>query len=157
MMTIQRIKSDNIEISGDQKEFYTRLTDTLRTYLEERFGIQAMEMTSGEIIEQLKKEEDQTKIAELRELLETADLVKFAKHSAMLNERDRNLASVVEFIETTKREDMPTIEKIQPQLTDSEKRTKRSRIILITLITVGGLAALGLLAYVLWQVSLLLI
>ena len=157
MMTIQRIKSDNIEISGDQKEFYTRLTDTLRTYLEERFGIQAMEMTSGEIIEQLKQEEDQTKIAELRELLETADLVKFAKHSAMLNERDRNLASVVEIIETTKREDMPTIEKIQPQLTDSEKRTKRSRIILITLITVGGLAALGLLAYVLWQVSLLLI
>ena len=64
---------------------------------------------------------------------------------------------MVEFIETTKREDMPTIEKIQPQLTDSEKRTKRSRIILITLITVGGLAALGLLAYVLWQVSLLLI
>ena len=64
---------------------------------------------------------------------------------------------LVEFIETTKREDMPTIEKIQPQLTDSEKRTKRSRIILITLITVGGLAALGLLAYVLWQVSLLLI
>ena len=157
MMEIQRIKSDNIEISGDQKEYYTRLTDTLRTYLEERFGFQAMEMTSGEIIERLKQEEDQTKIAELRELLETADLVKFAKHSALLNERDRNMASVVEFIETTKREDMPTIEKIQPQLSDSEKRTKRSRTILITLISVLGIVALALLAYVLWQVWLLLI
>ena len=34
-----------------QKEYYTRLTTTLREYIEQRFGFRAMEMTSGEIIE----------------------------------------------------------------------------------------------------------
>ena len=108
----------------------------MRTYLDERFGIEAMEMTSGEIIEQLRKEEDQSKIEELRELLETADLVKFAKHSALLNERDRNLESVVEFIQSTKRDDTPVIERVEPKLSESERRSQRSRQVIIALITV---------------------
>ena len=153
MQAIEKIKADNADMAYDQKEYYTRLTDTLRTYLEERFGIQAMEMTSGEIIEQLRNEEDQSKIEELRQLLETADLVKFAKHSALLDERGRNMASVVDFIQTTKRDEQPTIEKVEPQLTDSERRTRRSRTIIITLITLLSLAAVALLVYVIWQAA----
>lgn len=153
MMEIGKIKAENANAEGDQKLYYTRLTDTLRTYLEERFGIRAMEMTSGEIIEQLRKEEDPQKIDELRQLLETADLVKFAKHSALLNERDRNMESVVEFIQTTKRDDTPTIERVEPTLTDKEKRSQRSRKLIITLITVLTVASVVLLAYVLWQVG----
>ena len=155
MMEIQRIKADNAKESEDQKDYYTRLTDTLRVYLEERFGFQAMEMTSGEIIDRLKMEEDQTKFDELRQLLEIADLVKFAKYSALMNERDQNMVSVIEFIESTKKEDMPTIEKIKPDLSESEKRTKRSRIVLITLLSVGSIAAVAMLIYVLWQVYLM--
>ena len=75
MLQINKIKGEHIDTGGDQKEYYTRLTDTLRTYLEERFGIKAMEMTTGEIMERLRMEEDQSKIDELRDLLETADLV----------------------------------------------------------------------------------
>ena len=152
MNEIQRIKAEGIGQGGDQKVYYTRLTDTLRTYLEERFGINAMEMTSGEIIEQLRKVEDQSKYDELRQLLETADLVKFAKYSAMLNESDRDMANVVEFIQTTKREDVPTVEKIKPNLSESEKRSQRSRIILKTVITIASLVAIGSLAWVVWTV-----
>jgi len=153
MMEIGKIKAENSGAASDQKTYYTRLTDTLRTYLEERFGIKAMEMTSGEIIEQLHKEEDQSKIEELRQLLETADLVKFAKHSALLNERDRNMESVVEFIQTTKRDDTPTIERVEPQLTDSERRSQRSRKVIIALIAILSVASVALLVYVLWQLA----
>ena len=156
MMEIKKIKDEHAEVSEDQKSYYTRLTDTLRTYLEERFGFHAMEMTSGEILERLRQEEDQNKLAELRDLLETADLVKFAKHSAMLNERDRNMESVVEFIQATKLDDAPTIERIQPNLSDSDRRSQRSRRIIIVLISVASIAAALLAAYVCWQVAMLI-
>ena len=157
MMEIGRIKAEGFDTEGEQKEYYTRLTDALRTYLEERFGIQAMEMTSGEIIQRLQQEEDLAKIEELRQLLETADLVKFAKHSALLGERDRNMESVITFIQTTKRDDAPVIERVEPQLTDSERRSRRSRTIIIGLITVLSIATLFLIGYVVWQISQLII
>ena len=151
MKEIERIKAEGIAQAGDQKVYYTRLTDTLRTYMQERFGINAMEMTSGEIIEQLKKVEDQSKYDELRLLLETADLVKFAKYSTMLNENDRDMASVVEFIQTTKKEDMPTIEKIKPKLSESDIRNKRARVVLKTAVAVTTIAAAALLGWVVWS------
>ena len=156
MKEIERIKADKIDISENQKEYYTRLTDTLRTYLEERFGFNAMEMTSGEIVEHLQKTDDQSKIDELRSLLETADLVKFAKYSTMLNEIDKNMSSVVEFIETTKREDMPTVEKIKPKLSESDMRSRRSRIILKAVIAIVSIAAAIILVYVFWTLAQLL-
>ena len=152
MKEIERIKAEGVDHSENQKEYYTRLTDTLRTYLQERFGFNAMEMTSGEIVEQLRKVEDQSMFDELRQLLETADLVKFAKYSAMLNENDRNMASVVEFIQTTKREDMPTIEKIKPNLSESDKRNQRSRLILKTVIIAATTIAIVLFAWAIWLV-----
>ena len=88
--------------------------------------------------------------------MQTADLVKFAKYSVLTNENDRNLASVIDFIDSTKREDMPTIEKIEPTLTESDKRTRRSRKVLITLITICSAAVVAILIYVLWQVYLLI-
>ena len=152
MIQISKIKGEHVDTGGDQKEYYTRLTDTLRVYLEERFGIKAMEMTTGEIMERLRHEEDQSKIDELRDLLETADLVKFAKHTALLNERDRNMASVVEFIEATKGEETATVERVETALTDSERRSKRSRHVLITVIAVMSLLTIVLFGYVVWNV-----
>ena len=109
-------------------------------------------MTSGEIIEQLRKVEDQSKFLELKQLFETADLVKFAKFSTVLDDNDRDMANVVEFIQTTKREDLPTVEKIKPNLTESEKRSKRSRIIIKTIITIASIVGIGCLAWVTWTV-----
>ena len=154
---INKLKAGIINTASDQKAYYTTLVDTLRTYLQERFGFNAMEMTSSEIIERLSQEEDPAKLAELRELFETADLVKFAKHSTGISEKDRDLESVVEFIETTKTEDMPTIEKIEPTLTDNEKRSKKSRRLIITLITLTSISILVVLALICWQLYLLML
>ncbi len=155
MNSIAKIKAEQGSGSEDQKTYYTRLTDTLRTYMEERFGFNAMEMTSSEIIERL-KQEDSSKIAELVELFETADLVKFAKYSTLINENDRNMAHVVEFIESTKKENEPTIERIEPTLSDDDLRTRRARRILKVVIGVVAAILAAILAYLIWQIILLL-
>ena len=155
MNSIEKLKAEHASGSEDQKTYYTRLTDTLRTYLEERFGFSAMEMTSGEIIERL-KQEDSDKIAEMAELFETADLVKFAKYSTLINENDRNMAHVVEFIESTKKENEPTIERIEPKLSDDDLRTRRARRILKVVIGIVAAITALILAYVIWQIILLM-
>ena len=102
LSAIEKIKAEKMQTSEDQKTYYTQLTDTLRQYIEERFGFSAKEMTSTEIIERLRSNGDKTMIDELRELFTTADLVKFAKHSTLINENDLNLVNAVNFIDKTK-------------------------------------------------------
>ena len=142
--------------SEDQKAYYTRLTDTLRKYIEERFGFNAMEMTSSEIIERLNQAEDKTMIDELRSLFTTADLVKFAKYSTLINENDANLVSAIDFINTTKLENLPTTERIEPKLTEKDIRSMRSRTILTWTIFVIAAIAVILFVYVLYRTYLLL-
>ena len=88
----------------DSKEYYTQLTDTLRAYIQNRYGFSTLEMTSAEIIERLMSENDEQALSELREIFRTADLVKFAKYSTMINENDANLVAAVEYINQTKQE-----------------------------------------------------
>lgn len=156
MKEIERIKSEKMPSSEDQKAYYTQLTDTLRTYLQDRFGINAMEMTSSEIIERLQEEENRDKLDELRDLFETADLVKFAKYSALINENDRNLTTAIAFINETKKEDMTTEERVVPQFTEEEKRTNQSRKILLALIVLIAVITALLFGYIIWQLILLI-
>ena len=81
---IDEIKAKQLVSSEDQKSYYTQLTDAVRLYIQERFGFNAMEMTSNEIIARLQQANDQKGLEELRELFRTADLVKFAKYSALI-------------------------------------------------------------------------
>ena len=127
LIKIEQIKQDKLTVSSNQKEYYTKLTDTLRRYIEERFGFNAMEMTTSEIIEHLQKEGDNKMLLELKELFETADLVKFAKYSAQINENDLNLVNAIHFIDNTKMSDMPIEERIVPKLTENDERSKKQR------------------------------
>lgn len=139
---------------ADEKAYYTQLTDALRQYIQARFGFNAMEMTSTEIIERLQTEDDQEKLAELKMLFQTADLVKFAKHTVSMSENDRNLVNAVEFINTTKLENQPTEERIEPTATEQEKQTMRLRLSLkwaIAILLLAGTAATVYLLYLLWD------
>lgn len=151
----QRALSSIDEIKGkastvDEKTYYTQLTDALRKYIQERFGFNAMEMTSTEIIERLREDNDQEKIDELTMLFTTADLVKFAKHTVGFSENDRNLLSAVDFINTTKQDNLPTEEKVMPQATEQEKQTIRMRLSLKWGIAIMITLATALVAYVVW-------
>ena len=156
MKEIEQIKADKMVNSENSKEYYTKLTDTLRKYIEERYGFNAMEMTSSEIIEKLMAIQDESALSELRHLFLTADLVKFAKYSTLINENDANLVNAIEFINQTKQENVPVEETIQPQLTEEDQRSQKARRVLKTAIWAIFIVCGLLFAYVMYMLYLLL-
>ena len=138
---IEQIKSDKAMQRENPKLYYTELTDVIRTYIRERFGFNALEMTSAEIIEHLLQEKDKNSISDLKVLLETADLVKFAKHSPLMNENDMNLVNAISFINETKIEEDPNAKKEPTEIKVEEKRSKQGRIVLMVSIAVTGVGA----------------
>ena len=156
MKEIEQIKADKMVSSENQKEYYTKLTDTLRKYIEERYGFSAMEMTSTEIIERLTADDDQQGLSELRQLFMTADLVKFAKYSTMINENDANLVNAIDFINQTKLENQPTEETVKPQLSEEDQRSQKTRRVLKTVIWGVMIASTLLFCYVIYSIYQLL-
>ena len=150
-----RLKENKPVIAKVRITYYTLLTDVLRKYIKARFGFNAMEMTSSEIISRLQQENDKKMIDELRELFMTADLVKFAKYSTLINENDANLVNAIEFINTTKQESQPTIERVAPDLTEKDKRDMRSRTALKASIIVLLAAGIAIFAFVVYQICML--
>jgi len=149
---IEKVKNEKPDMgdSARQKMYYTQLTDALRQYMQERFGFNAMEMTSAEIVEELHKYGD-TELQELTSLFETADLVKFAKYTAGVSENDKNLLSAVAFINDTKQENVPTEERIEPTISEKERQTMRMRISLKWAMGIMIFIISALLAYLCWQ------
>lgn len=108
MERLETLRSENLCERGEEKEFYTRLIDILRSYLDTRFGINAMEMTSGQIIKALRNNE-KTRLPEkyISKVLETADFVKFAKVRPMPEDNNASFKAAVQFVEDTKPEEEP--------------------------------------------------
>ncbi len=88
---------------GQEKTYYTELTEILRQYLEGRFGINAMEMTTP----QIKRAVRATVPAEaapglMNEVLEMADYVKFAKMRPLPEDNVRAFEQAIKFVENTR-------------------------------------------------------
>lgn len=145
MKEMERIKGERIWQKGESKAYYTELTDAIRTYIKERFGFNALEMTSSEIIDNLLAVKDKEAIADLKELFLTADLVKFAKHSPLMNENDMNLVNAVDFINNTKVEPDPNAKPEPTEITIEEKRSKQGRMVLLGSMVVIGIAVVVIL------------
>ena len=114
-------------------------------------------MTSSEIIDRLISTGDQQSLDELRQLFTTADLVKFAKYSTMINENDANLVSAIDFINQTKQENQPTEEVEKPQLTEADVRSQKERRVLKWVIWGVAVVVTALFGYVVYSVWQLLI
>lgn len=154
MQEIETLRADLRPAEDDQeslKIYYTKLTDALRKYIEERYGFSAMEMTSSEIIERLVSGADAKSIDELRHLFQTADLVKFAKYSTLINENDANLMSAIEFINETKQENDYVEEPVKPQYTEEELRSENERKVLKGTIVIIGVVSFALLLYIIYS------
>lgn len=150
MREIEEIKAQGVRLQENPKAYYTRLTDVLRNYIRERYGFNAREMTSREIIDHLLRIKDDKAMTELRILFETSDLVKFARYNTLINENDKNLVSAIDFINQTKEEVNPDA-KPQPRvITVEEKRSQRSKLVLIASIT-GAIIALIITGYVIGE------
>lgn len=100
---LDKLKSQKLWQQGRVKDYYSRLTEIIRTYIEDRYHILAMEQTTYEILYQFSPMGyDHSKEYEmLAELLMLADLVKFAKGQALPDENEKHLANAYIFVELT--------------------------------------------------------
>ena len=148
LQEINVIKHQHVENQETQKAYYTQLTNTIREYIVNRFGFNAMEMTSAEIIARLRNASDQKMIDELKELFQTADLVKFAKYETLVNENDANLVNAIKFIDQTKTDEKPVEEKVVPPLSVEDKKSRSQRRLIKLLLWTGSVVAVAILAYI---------
>lgn len=117
---LKTLKEEKLWQQGDVKQYYTRLTDILRTYFEHQFNIAALEQTSEELLQNIKPV---TKLNQqrdkLRSLLAIADLAKFAKLQPTADEHEDCMVKAEEILEWTRpksgaaEEDGTTAEKQQ--------------------------------------------
>lgn len=100
---LDAIKKDKLWQAGQTKLYYTKITDTLRKYLELIKDINAMEMTSDEIYLQLKINSfDDIVINNFKNILTIADYVKFAKMNPLPEDHEKCISQAIEIINKTK-------------------------------------------------------
>ncbi|MEI6695981.1 MAG: hypothetical protein WCO13_07920 [Bacteroidota bacterium] len=84
------------------KDYHSELTEILRVYFEYQFNVQALEMTSDEILEAFKTiSKDEVSTSKLRQILSLADLVKFAKQLPLPDQHDLSLNNAIAIVKTT--------------------------------------------------------
>ena len=122
LQELDKLKNENLWQQEKVKDYYTRLTDIVRVYIEDRFLMAAMEQTTPEILagfKNLKLQIDANAVLELKEILELADLVKFAKLFPLPDENFNMLSNAYQFVKETTIEavnDLP--EPVNPQVKD---------------------------------------
>lgn len=100
---LNALKEAQLWEKGQEKEYYTRLIDILRDYLQERFGINAMEMTSSQILKALRaNEETRLSHSRMERVVEIADFVKFAKVRPLPDDNVRAFSDAMQFVEETR-------------------------------------------------------
>lgn len=105
---LDSLKSKNLWENGMEKEYFTELTDILRDYLYARFGINAMEMTSRQIMQTLADQKDvKEKRGYVRKILHIADFVKFAKVRPLPADNVEAFENAVNFVKETEEKELP--------------------------------------------------
>jgi hypothetical protein len=104
------LKAKKLWQAGQVKEYYSELTEILRRYFENRYSMPALEETTDEIMEGLRKLRPGAELLHSTEsVLRTADLVKFAKHAPTMSEHEQSMEAVYVFVDRTKIVDMTPV------------------------------------------------
>lgn len=109
--SLETLRNRKLWQNGRMKDYFSELTDILRLYIERRYGVSALEMTSAEILAALKEfnADDQKLVASLRELFQTADLAKFAKVIPEADDCETSYFDAYYYVEQTK-----LVEQVEP-------------------------------------------
>jgi len=121
---LDHIKEKKLWQKGHIKAFYSDLTDVLRRYLEERYGIPAPEQITSEIMTSLRQVDlpDEKVADRLKQILELADLVKFAKMEPLPDENDLSLMNAYFFVNQTKYEEPKTTEEQAKEMKENSQQ-----------------------------------
>lgn len=155
LLELKRLENSKYLIQDEFKEYYSELTTIVRAYLEEEVHVAALESTTGQLIEKLELlrdsgelELDKDTIQQFSNILQTADLVKFArtKPSTSIAEQDRKLVEQI-VVRTHEALPEPTEEELMQQAEYLEElsRKKQKRKLIIGLSTLAGIIVLGVL------------
>lgn len=100
---LELLKTEQLWQKGQIKDYYSRLTDILRSYFELRFNVNAAEMTSDEIISSMKDElSDAQRLNDLKKILSLADMAKFAKARPLGADNELSHTLAVAIVNSTK-------------------------------------------------------
>lgn len=100
---LDKIREEKLYVKGLDKQYQTELTDVVREYLARRFDVSSQEMTSDEILAEMKPllQEQKELYTLLDRMLRLADLVKFAKHRPTPDENEASLRSAYRIVQET--------------------------------------------------------
>lgn len=119
------LKEKKLWEQGMEKEYYTELTDILRVYLHGRFGINAMEMTSRQILASISRNDEiKDNRPYFKQILDMADFVKFAKVRPLPDDNVLAYENARNFVEQTK----PRPAEIQDGHPDSKSDVVKSGV-----------------------------
>ncbi|MBN1871679.1 MAG: hypothetical protein JW800_03805 [Candidatus Omnitrophica bacterium] len=101
---LEKLRSENLQSRGLSKEYYIRLSDIVRRYIESRFDIKAPEMTTEEFLFTLKQSEILTGAHKniLKDFLTFCDIVKFARYGPTKGEVDSSYDIAKKFVDETR-------------------------------------------------------
>jgi hypothetical protein len=103
---LEALRQKQLWQSQQFKTYYTELTEILRRYISNRYAIDAMEQTSDDILSEFRRNKElkdkKAEIKLLNDVLQLADLVKFAKWQPLPDECERSFHQVTQFIDQTK-------------------------------------------------------
>ena len=128
MNALDNLAEKKLWQNGRDKEFHTELTEILRQYIEARFAVPAMEKTSDEILDELYElaESQKASLANLKQILSIADLVKFAKYHPYADENQLSFVNSRMFVEQTKKVEVEETEKEVPDAESTGEEQNQS-------------------------------
>jgi flagellar basal body-associated protein FliL len=157
LLELKRLENSKYLIEDKYKVYYSELTAIVRSYLEEEVHISALESTTGELIDKLEmlqdagelKLQDNT-IKQFESILQTADLVKFARSKPPTKVAEQDRKAIEEIVIKTKEalpepteEDLLEQEEYQKIIALKNRKKKIISIIsaaaIVILVSIGGL------------------
>lgn len=100
---LKEIEKQKLWQNDKTKEYYLEISETIRTYLEGRFMVNALETTTDEILENIKTAQTNKALnSKLKELLQQCDLAKYAKFKPVPEENTRLMKAAQDFVLHTK-------------------------------------------------------
>ena len=102
LSALDNLENEKLWQKGDVKEYHSRITGIIRGYFEERFNLPALELTTSEQMQQLKRVSSAENILSMtNEFLNNADLVKFAKFIPLASVNEAMMKQAKEIVNNT--------------------------------------------------------
>ncbi len=166
LMELKKLENSKYLIHDEYKQYYSELTDIVRSYLEEDVNVTALESTTDQLINKLELmtdagelELDKDTISQFKRILQTADLVKFAKSKPETSVAEQDRKSIEQIvIKTHDALPEPTEEELMQQAEYQEEleRKKQKKKLIVAAAGFAGillLSAASAIGYYGWEYS----